>query len=209
MFRLRFGAVLLVFFVCAGLQQAHAQASPPTPLTKLPTVPHTLPVIGGDPFPADASRVAIASATNKPDDVTMLVANGNSPDDADKQGRTGLIYAAISNYVGVAQTLLSHGAKINLRDNFGYTALHWAAERGSIEVMRLLLAAAALVNVQDQQGVTPLMLAAQNGNVGAVRLLLQNHADPTVRDYTGRDAAGWAMNRPAVVQLLSRASVVQ
>ncbi len=206
MFRLAIGAVLLVLLAVAGVGNASAQVAPPTPLTGTPTVPKTLPVIGGTPFASDSANVAIASAAENADNVTTLIAIGASPDDVDKNGRSGLIYAALSNSASIAQTLIDHGAKLDLRDKLGYTALHWAAERGSIAVMHLLLAARALVDAPSFQGITPLMLAARSGNVAAVRLLLQNHADPTKQDYTGRDAEGWAANRGAVVQLLASTS---
>lgn len=209
MFRLALGAVLLVFLGVLGGGPARAQVSPPTPLTGTPKVPKTLPVIGGSPFPINGENVAVASAANDPRNVTTLIAVGNSPDDVDRHGRTGLINAALSNYARIAKTLIAHGANINLRDKLGYTALHWAAERGSIAVMRLLLAARAVVNIPNLQGITPLMLAARSGNLAAVRLLLEHHADPTKCDYTGRDAIGWAANHVAVVHLLTEASAKQ
>jgi ankyrin repeat protein len=209
MFRLAVGAVLLVLMSAAGARQAAAQVAPPTPLTGLPTVPKTLPVIGGSPFQSDAGNVAVASAAENADNVVTLIAIGASPDDVDKSGRTGLIYAALSNSARIAQTLIDHGAQLNIRDKLGYTALHWAAEHGSIAVMRLLLAARAVVDAQSFQGITPLMLAARSGNLAAVRLLLQHHADPAKRDYTGRDASGWAANRGTVVRLLASNSATR
>lgn len=205
MFRLSSGAVLLGLLLACVAGPAAAQVAPPTPMTGLPTVPKTLPVIGSGLNP-DATNVALASAADNADHVTTLIAIGASPDDVDKNGRSGLIYAALSNSSRIAQTLLDHGATVDQRDKFGYTALHWAAEHGSVAVMRLLLAARALVDAQSLQGITPLMLAARNGNVAAVRLLLQHHADPAKQDYTGRDAEGWAQNRPPVLQLLASAA---
>lgn len=202
MFRLLAGAVLLVLPLACAAGPAVAQVAPPTPMTGLPTVPKTLPVIGSGLNP-DATNVALASAADNADHVTTLIAIGASPDDVDKNGRSGLIYAALSNSSRIAQTLLDHGATVDQRDKFGYTALHWAAEHGSVAVMRLLLAARALVDAQSLQGITPLMLAARNGNLAAVRLLLQSHADPAKQDYTGRDAEGWAQNRPPILQLLA------
>jgi len=208
MFRLASGAVLLVLIVAAGTRFAAAQVAPPTPMTGLPTVPKTLPVIGGG-LNSDATNVALASAADNPDHVTTLIAIGSSPDDVDKTGRSGLIYAALSNSVAIARTLIDHGATVDQRDKLGYTALHWAAEHGSVAVMRLLLAARAVVDAQNLQGITPLMLAARSGNLAAVRLLLQNHADPKKEDYTGRDAEGWAQNRGQMLQLLASATAAR
>lgn len=187
---------------------ASAQTAQPTPLSGIPSVPKTLPVIGGSIFPSTGNlNVVGAAAIDRPDYVNYLISTGDSPDDTDKDGRTGLIYAAMSNYADIAQTLISHAAKLDLRDNFGYTALHWATERGNVAIMRLLLAAKALVDAPNTQGITPLMLASSKGNVPAVRLLLQNRADPHKADYTGRDAFGWAGNRSVIVALLNDATV--
>ena len=200
MFRRWLGAVLLL--TMAAGQSAFAQSTSPTPLTGIPTVPKSLPVIGGSPLPSTGFSVASAAAIDRPDYVNYLIESGNSPDDVDREGRTGLMYAAMSNYADIARTLIDHAAKLDLRDKLGYTALHWAAERGSVEIMRLLLAAKAFVDAANSQGITPLMLATSSGNVNAVRLLLQNHADPHKQDYTGRDAFGWAGNRAGVLALL-------
>jgi ankyrin repeat protein len=206
MLRLVQGAVLLVAMAGLGTQSAFAQASPPTPLTGIPTVPRTLSVTGGGGFPAADNSVVVASATNRLDYVNLLISSGNSPDDVDKEGRTGLMYAAMSNYADIARVLVDHAAKLDIRDKLGFTALHWAAERGSVEIMRLLLAARAFVDAQNTQGITPLMLASSSGNAGAVRLLLQNSADPLKQDYTGNDAFGWAGNHTAIVDLLKHAT---
>jgi len=205
MFRLLMGAGLLLSVGAIAPSDALAQVDQHTPWTGLPTVPKTLPVIGGTPFPIQGYTVPSAAATDKPDYVNYLIASGNSPDDTDKEGRTGLMYAAMSNYADIAETLIEHAAKLDLRDNLGYTALHWAVQRGNTAIMRLLLAAKAFVDPQNAQGITPLMLATSNGNVMAVRLLLQNHADPLKQDYTGRDALGWAGDRAAIVELLKNA----
>ena len=200
-------AISMVLAV-AGLSAsgALAQTSQPTPLTGIPTVPKTLPVIGGGLFPSQNLNVATASAIDRPDYVNYLISTGDSPDETDKDGRTGLIYAAMSNYADIVQTLISHAAKLDMRDKFGYTALHWAAERGNVVVMKLLLGAKAVVDPQNAQGITPLMLATSSGNMPAVRLLLQNRADPHKQDYTGRDAFGWAGNHTAIVALLNDAT---
>ena len=199
---------MAVLLAVAELQApgASAQTNQPTPLTGIPSVPRTLPVIGGSIFPSTTNlNVVGASVIDRADYVNYLISTGDSPDDIDKDGRTGLIYAAMSNYADIAQTLISHAAKLDLRDKFGYTALHWAAERGNVAIMRLLLAAKALVDVQNAQGITPLMLATNSGNVPAVRLLLQNRADPKKQDYTGRDSFGWAGDHSVILALLNDA----
>jgi ankyrin repeat protein len=195
-------ATLLVALGVLASGVAEAQKSPPTPFTGLPTVPKTLPLIGGALATSPDEPVAAAAATGNADDVIALVDGGNDLDGPDRRGRTPLMYSAILNNGYIAGFLLQHGARLDLRDSVGYTALHWAAERGSIAVMRLLLSFHAPVNVPNAHGLTPLMLAASNNRTDAVRLLLENHADPTITDYTGRDALSWTGDHAVVAALL-------
>lgn len=48
-------------------------------------------------------------------------------DEADENGRTGLMYSAIADQLECLQLLLSHGAVVSAKDSDGQTALHWAA----------------------------------------------------------------------------------
>ena len=68
--------------------------------------------------------------------------------------------------------------------------------------------ARAVVDVQNRSGVTPLMTAARRGNTDVVRLLLAHGADPSMSDFTGRDAVGWAEDsrKQALVQILRQAA---
>jgi ankyrin repeat protein len=192
--------IIALCVLCSGV--AEAQKSPPTPLTGLPTVPKTLPLIGGALTGSPDGSVAQAAASGDADDVVALVDDGNDLDGPDRHGRTPLMYSAILNSGYIAGFLLQHGARLDLRDSAGYTALHWAAERGSVAVMRLLLSFHAPVNLPNARGLTPLMLAASNNRTDAVRLLLENHADPRITDYTGRDALSWTGDHAVVAALL-------
>ncbi|HVA12603.1 MAG TPA: ankyrin repeat domain-containing protein [Stellaceae bacterium] len=195
---------VLFVFLAIGLvpKGAAAQTTPPTPFTGIPKVPRTLPLIYA---PNNDGRVAAAAAAGDADDVASLIANGGSPDDSDRQGHTALMHAAMSNRAVIADILLMHAAKVEIRDDLGDTALHWAAQTGSVAVIRLLIAFHAEVNQQDARGMTPLMLAASNNRTDAVRVLLQSHADPSKTDYTGQDALGWAGSHAVIVSLLKAA----
>lgn len=48
-------------------------------------------------------------------------------DEADENGRTGLMYCAIADQLDCLQLLLNRGAVISARDTSGQTAMHWAA----------------------------------------------------------------------------------
>ena len=192
-------ALLLIGFAA---REAAAQKAPPTPFTGIPTVPKTLPLFGHGTIDG---QVLAAVAQGDAGQIDWIMAAGGNADEADKEGHTALMRAAMANFTAAAQTLLAHEARIDLRDKLGDTALHWAAQTGSVGVMRVLLAVHPDVNAADSRGITPLMLAASNNKLDAVRLLLQSHADPHKTDYTGRDARGWAGTNPRIVTLLDTA----
>jgi ankyrin repeat protein len=201
--RLGFGvalaAVLLIGFA-AG--EAVAQKEPPTPFTGIPKVPKTLSLLGHGSVDG---QVLAAATQGDAGQIDWIMAAGGNADEADKEGRTALMHAAMTNFAPVAQTLLSHNARTDLRDKLGDTALHWAAQSGSVAVLRLLLAVHPDVDAADSRGITPLMLAAANNKPEAVRVLLQYHADPHKTDYTGRDALGWAAAYPRILTQLDTA----
>ncbi|MGH7001395.1 MAG: ankyrin repeat domain-containing protein [Stellaceae bacterium] len=146
-----------------------------------------------------------AAAKDDAVEVTKLLHSGSNPNDADGQGNTALIYAAMHGNAEIAKLLIGRGAAVETRDRIGNTALHLAAQRGSVDVMTLLIAAKAAVDLPNKEGVTPLMLAAGGGQVAAVRLLMSLGADASRQDFTGRDAPGWASGKPAVLQVLRNA----
>jgi ankyrin repeat protein len=198
-FAFALAAILLTGFAA---HEAAAQKAPPTPFTGIPTVPKTLPLLN---YATADGQVLAAATQGDASQIDWVMAAGGNADEADKDGHTGLMRAAMQNFTAVAQTLLQHEARVDLRDKLGDTALHWAAQTGSVSVIRVLLAFHPDVNSADSRGITPLMLAVSNNKVDAVRLLLQNHADPRKTDYTGRDARGWAGNNSRILVLLDTA----
>jgi ankyrin repeat protein len=146
--------------------------------------------------------IAIVASHGKTEDVIRLLQSGRRPDVPDSGGETALHYAAQFGDQRMMEALLYYHAAVDPRDQFGNTPLHWAAQRGNTAVLQMLIGAKATIDPQNRQGVTPLMMAAKAGNAPAVRLPLKNGADPHRADFTGRDAAGWADGKPAIVQLL-------
>lgn len=200
---MRFGVALAAILLTGfAANEAAAQKAPPTPFTGIPTVPKTLPLLGHGGVDG---QVLAAATQGDAGQIDWIMADGGNADEADKDGHTALMRAAMSNFTAVAQTLLNHSARIDLRDKLGETALHWAAQTGSVGVMRVLMEFHPDVDAADTRGITPLMLAASNNKVDAVRLLLLYHADPRKTDYTGRDALGWAGTNPRIVSALETA----
>ena len=157
---------------------------------------------------ADFSRfndIATVAAHGQTDELIRILESGRPPNLPDDKGETALHYAAQLGDKRMVQALLYYKAAVDPRDQFGNTPLHWAAQRGDTTILQMLIDAKAAIDPQNRQGVTPLMMAAQAGQAQAVRLLLKDGADPRRVDFTGRDVAGWANGKPAVLQMLRAA----
>jgi ankyrin repeat protein len=156
-------------------------------------------------------NVARAAAQNDPARVRALLANGGNPNQLDEQSRTALHYAAMNGNLTIVAILIKAGAKLDAKDKLGNTPLHGAADRNQAEVVQLLLEVGVPVDPENKNGMTPLMVAANRGNIEIVRALLAKGASVTKTDFTGRDAAGWALesHRPAVVQAIKQAQTAK
>lgn len=152
-------------------------------------------------------NVARAAKQNDSGAVRLLISNGANPNQTDEESRTGLHYGAMSGNLRIIAILIKAGAKLDPKEKLGNTTLHLAIERDQVEAAQLLLDAGAAVDAENKSGMTPLMMAARAGKLEIVNALLAKGANITKTDYTGRDAAGWAVesHRPAVIQAIKRA----
>ncbi|KAI1123617.1 ankyrin repeat-containing domain protein [Nemania abortiva] len=84
----------------------------------------------------------------------------------DKQGLTGLHYAAMSNFEVIGKILKLEGIKalINARDIDDWTPLHWACREGSAEVVKTLVEGGADVAARTIEGWSPWQVAILHGN---------------------------------------------
>ncbi len=73
--------------------------------------------------------------------------------------------------VGIAASLIEHGAKIDVQDAWGNTPLGVAVSnsRGNGEMIRLLLAHGADKNIKNNYGISPLDYARQVANYNIVQ----------------------------------------
>jgi ankyrin repeat protein len=114
--------------------------------------------------------------------------------ETDRAGRTALHYAALSDDVAAAESLLTAGADPNAADKAGWTPLHFAAQQEATAVARLLLSRGAEVDRQDSYGNTPLFRAVfgprQHGEL--IILLREHGADPLKANNHGQTPAGLA-----------------
>lgn len=161
-----------------------------------------------NPLAAYYNSVPRAVRANDVAKVRSLLADGTSPNQSDEDGATtGMHIAAESGNLQLMAILYKAGGDVNERDPIGSTPLDHAAEHDQVEAAKLLIQMRARVDQQNKNGMTPLMYAARTGDIELVRLLLEGGANPNILDYTGRDAAGWAIesHRQSVVQLLKNA----
>ena len=119
----RLGLVLVAVLALGfAAGEAAAQKAPPTPFTGIPKVPKTLPLLN---TPTVDGQVLAAATQGDAGQIDWIMAAGGNADEADKDGHTALMRAAMSNFGAVAQSLLQHDARIDLRDKIGDTALQW------------------------------------------------------------------------------------
>jgi ankyrin repeat protein len=84
--------------------------------------------------------------------------------------------AVAGRHIGIARTLLEHGADVNAAQQDGFVPLHGAAQNGQADMIELLLEYGADVNAQNAEGLTALAIAVQEGHAGAAELLRQHGA---------------------------------
>lgn len=128
--------------------------------------------------------------------VAVLLDAGAAVNSTDKVHGTALMYASSKGYLGIARTLLQHGAAVNLHSPVDYldsTALSLAAGNGQDAVLELLLKAGANMDWRTQRdGFSALMVAAELGHARSVSLLLFAGANPDLKDSKGKTACNLA-----------------
>ncbi|XP_066924796.1 transient receptor potential cation channel subfamily A member 1-like [Clytia hemisphaerica] len=120
---------------------------------------------------------------------------------------TALHIAAQGGYIETVKTLISIGAKVNVRTDTDQTPLHLAAIGGQLEVVRYLLMNNAKVGLRDNDQMTPLHKAAQFGRLETLKFLLERGARDDVRDrdgFTPLMCAVWKGHNHVVEYLLER-----
>jgi ankyrin repeat protein len=173
------------------------------------SVPGAFAQLNLNPFNEYYNNIPRAAQANDVGKIRSLLSNGYSPNQTDENGgTTGMHIAAASGNLQIIAILFKAGANINQRDNLGSTPLHYAAEHDHIDAVQLLLDMKANVDAENKNGMTALMFAAKTGDPETIRALLAHGANPNQTDFTGRDAAGWAIesHRQAVIELLRSAT---
>jgi ankyrin repeat protein len=91
--------------------------------------------------------------------IKALLESGADVNQAAKDGRTSLFFAAQIGHEAAVRRLLEGGADVNRAKEDGTTPLHVAAQEGQEAAVQLLLEGGADVNRATEGGATPLYVA--------------------------------------------------
>lgn len=109
-------------------------------------------------------------------------------DAVDRDGRTVLHSAVVSNELELVEYLIAKGYDINAADEQGFTALHLAAIHDYQEIARVLIESGANIEAVDSWGNTPLWRAAMNSpeiNSETALYLIAQGADVNRKNQSG------------------------
>ncbi|KAF9762619.1 hypothetical protein IL306_003360, partial [Fusarium sp. DS 682] len=141
------------------------------------------------PIPTRWENLVAAAKNNDSVKVVELL-DQNVPINGKHGGWTALGYAAYNGQLYTVQTLLLHGADLDIRMDVGFgvlpgdgSAINWAANGGYLDVVKLLLESGAKANICAKRpvflgtGGTPITMAAAKGHLEIVRFLLEKGCD--------------------------------
>ncbi|WP_457324684.1 ankyrin repeat domain-containing protein [Roseateles sp. P5_E11] len=120
---------------------------------------------------------------------SLLASPQTQVDEANAQGETPLMVAAIRGSLPAVQALVKRGAAVN---RAGWTPLHYACSGPDNGVAAFLIAHGAELNARSENGTTPLMMAARYGNSDLVPLLIKAGAEPRAANEQELTAADFA-----------------
>ncbi|MCA1788858.1 MAG: ankyrin repeat domain-containing protein, partial [Thioalkalivibrio sp.] len=140
--------------------------------------------------------------------VEDLLQRGADPDaisrEAPYEGKTALMWAADLGHERAAESLLRHGAQVDIRHPKGSTALMYAVLRDQPDTVERLLRAGADPNILVRHGWTPVLLATVKNQPGNLRVLSRYGANFGVQDLYGWTPLMRASERgdPGLVKVL-------
>lgn len=127
----------------------------------------------------------------------------NGMDEANFQGLTPCMLAAMYGQEAVVDYFIKNRAQINAQDGYGVTAIMRAAYAGKLKVVELLLTANA--NLYGKNNVTPVHSAADAGHKDIIVLIASKHPNIlNTADVNGETALHFAArsNQAGVVEYL-------
>lgn len=133
---------------------------------------------------ADTGGVLHAAARAGHLEIVANLLPGVDPNETDASGATPLFDAAWRGHLAIVQSLVEHGAEVNVQDAVGRTALRYSIWDGwqipevdRFEVAEYLIQQGANVDQIAADGYTPLHEAASRGYQSIVEVLIEQGAD--------------------------------
>lgn len=119
--------------------------------------------------------------------VRHAIAQGESVDSLDRDGRTPLFQAVGDGKMEIVSELIAKGADVNAKDKSLETPLHFAAREYRIAIGEILLRQGAQVDAQSVHGKTPLWEAVYwfSGRGDMIRMLISHGADKNIKNKHG------------------------
>jgi hypothetical protein len=132
----------------------------------------------------------VAAARFKSFDAVRVLAslNATDVDAASANDETALMLVSLLGDQTTFNALLQRGAQVNRP---GWTPLHYAASGGQLELVKQLIDQHAFIDAQSVNGTTPLMMASRMRALPVVQYLIDQGADPSLKNQSGLDAAGY------------------
>ncbi len=129
------------------------------------------------------------------EEIKELLKKGADVEAKDKDGRTALMWAAISRKLDVVKCLVEHGADLEAKDEDGYTALVREAKYGNLGAVKCLVEQGADLEAKDDDyryRRTALIWAAEEERIEVVKYLAEHGAYVNAKDEDGWTALMWA-----------------
>jgi ankyrin repeat protein len=157
--------------------------------------------------PAGWTPLSEAAGAGNKGMVEFLLSKGANINALDgREGFAPLHYAVSHGFKTLAETLVAHGADVDVRGREGDRPLHLAARNGYTALAKVLLAHKADVNAPGKGGETPLFRAIQNNHVEMVQFLISNKASVNIKSESGNtpllEAVGKSDINIAIVKAL-------
>lgn len=105
----------------------------------------------------------------------------------DTEGCSLIFLAAYHRQWAVIDSLLAHGASVDLPDRMGWTPLFWAAFNSHADIVSFLIGRGANPDARTNDGEWPLFWAVYKGHTAVVRYLLLGGAKRNQLDVDGHD----------------------
>ncbi|WP_347925642.1 ankyrin repeat domain-containing protein [Pontimicrobium sp. SW4] len=113
----------------------------------------------------------------------------------DSRGFTPLIFATYFENEEITNFLIEKNADINAQDNSGNTALIGVCFKGNATIVNLLIKKGADINATNNNGSTPLIFATLYDKENIVNLLLNAGANKSIKDFEGKTAYDYALEK--------------